>query len=54
MQVLLLSLPWAPFNRPSIQLGALKGFLDLPHGTPAHDTFGDVFRVLDPAVFESS
>ena len=28
MQVLLLSLPWAPFNRPSIQLGALKGFLD--------------------------
>ena len=32
----------------------LKGFLDLPHGTPAHDTFGDVFRVLDPAVFESS
>ena len=28
MQVLLLSLRWAPFNRPSIQLGALKGFLD--------------------------
>ena len=28
MQVLLLSLPWAPFNRPSIQLGVLKGFLD--------------------------
>ena len=31
----------------------LKGFLDLPHGTPSHDTFGDVFRVLDPDVFES-
>jgi ribosomal peptide maturation radical SAM protein 1 len=28
MQVLLLSLPWAPFNRPSIQLGVLKAFLD--------------------------
>ena len=28
MQVLLLSMPWAPFNRPSIQLGALKGYLD--------------------------
>ncbi len=33
--------------------GWLKGFLDLPHGTPSHDTFGDVFRVLDPDVFES-
>jgi predicted transposase YbfD/YdcC len=31
----------------------LQGFLDLPHGTPSHDTFGDVFRVLDPDVFES-
>ncbi len=31
----------------------LKGFLDLLHGTPSHDTFGDVFRVLDPDVFES-
>lgn len=31
----------------------LKSFLELPHGTPSHDTFGDVFRVLDPDVFES-
>jgi predicted transposase YbfD/YdcC len=30
----------------------LKTFLVLPHGTPAHDTFGDVFRVLDGTVFE--
>ena len=30
----------------------LKTFLPLPHGTPAHDTFGDVFRVLDATVFE--
>lgn len=30
----------------------LKTFLDLKHGTPAHDTFGDVFRVLDAVVFE--
>ena len=27
MQVLLLSMPWAIFNRPSIQLGTLKGYL---------------------------
>ncbi len=25
----------------------LKTFLVLRHGTPSHDTFGDVFRVLD-------
>ena len=31
----------------------LKSFLDLPYGTPSHDTFGDVFRVLDPMAFES-
>lgn len=30
----------------------LKTFLDLPYGTPSHDTFGDVFRVLDATVFE--
>jgi predicted transposase YbfD/YdcC len=30
----------------------LKTFLSLPYGTPAHDTFGDVFRVLDAKVFE--
>ena len=30
----------------------LKTFLILKHGTPSHDTFGDVFRVLDAAVFE--
>ena len=31
----------------------LKTFLPLPNGTPSHDTFGNVFRILDPAVFES-
>jgi predicted transposase YbfD/YdcC len=30
----------------------LKTFLVLTHGTPAHDTFVDVFRVLDARVFE--
>ena len=30
----------------------LKTFLALKHGTPSHDTFGDVFRVLDAVVFE--
>ena len=28
MQILLVSMPWAIFNRPSIQLGTLKGYLD--------------------------
>jgi len=31
----------------------LKTFLVLRHGTPSHDTFGDVFRVLDGDVFEA-
>ena len=31
----------------------LKTFLELSQGTPSHDTFGKVFRVLDAAVFES-
>ena len=29
-------------------------FLELPHGIPSHDTFGDVFRVLDPEQFRRS
>ena len=31
----------------------LKTFLSLPNGTPSHDTFGNVFRILDPTIFES-
>ena len=30
----------------------LKTFLVLKNGTPSHDTFGAVFRVLDTTVFE--
>jgi predicted transposase YbfD/YdcC len=30
----------------------LKTFLVLKNGTPSHDTFGEVFRVLDGSVFE--
>jgi hypothetical protein len=30
----------------------LKTFLDLKKGTPSHDTFGEVFRVLDATAFE--
>lgn len=30
----------------------LKNFLDLRHGIPSHDTFGDVFARLDPDAFE--
>ena len=26
-------------------------FLELPHGIPSHDTFGDVFKLLDPEQF---
>lgn len=32
----------------------LGSFLALPHGIPSHDTFGRVFRHLDPAAFEAS
>ena len=28
-------------------------FLELPHGIPSHDTFGDVFSRLDPEQFAS-
>jgi predicted transposase YbfD/YdcC len=30
----------------------LKGFLELPNGTPSHDTFGDVFAVIDPKAIQ--
>jgi predicted transposase YbfD/YdcC len=33
--------------------GWLRTFLVLANGTPSHDTFGKVFRVLDATVFES-
>ncbi len=32
----------------------LRRYLVLAHGTPSHDTFGRVFRVLDATVFEQS
>lgn len=32
----------------------LKQYLVLAHGTPSHDTFGRVFRLLDAKVFEAS
>lgn len=31
----------------------LRGFLELAHGIPSHDTFGRVFRWLDPQAFEA-
>jgi predicted transposase YbfD/YdcC len=31
----------------------LRSFLELPHGIPAHDTFGRVFAALDPDQFEA-
>ena len=30
----------------------LKTFLELPNGIPSHDTFGRIFRELDPEVLE--
>jgi predicted transposase YbfD/YdcC len=30
----------------------LRTFLELPHGIPSHDTFGDVFAKLQPDAFE--
>lgn len=32
----------------------LKGFLELPHGIPSHDTFGRVFSLLDPDEFRAA
>jgi predicted transposase YbfD/YdcC len=32
----------------------LKGFLELPEGIPSHDTFGRVFRRLEPKEFQES
>ena len=29
-------------------------FLELPHGIPSHDTFGDVFALVDPEQFRTS
>ena len=31
------------------KLAWFQTFLELPHGIPSHDTFGDVFARLDPA-----
>ena len=31
----------------------LQEFLTLPHGIPSHDTFSRIFRLLDPARFQS-
>ena len=31
----------------------LRSFLQLPNGIPSHDTFGRVFAVLSPEVFEA-
>jgi DDE_Tnp_1-associated/Transposase DDE domain len=31
----------------------LRGFLRLSHGIPSHDTFSRLFRLLDPARFQS-
>jgi predicted transposase YbfD/YdcC len=32
----------------------LRSFLGLPHGIPSHDTFGRVFRMIDPEEFANS
>jgi hypothetical protein len=35
------------------QGGLLRRFLRLPGGVPSHDTFSRIFRLLDPAAFET-
>lgn len=36
------------------KLSWFETFLDLPHGVPSHDTFGRVFRHIDPEEFQAS
>jgi predicted transposase YbfD/YdcC len=36
------------------KLSWFETFLDLPHGIPSHDTFGRVFRHIDPEEFRAS
>jgi predicted transposase YbfD/YdcC len=35
------------------KLDFLRGFLDLEHGAPSHDTFSRLFRLLDPEQFRT-
>src|SRR4051812_24450042 len=37
----------------AIKAPYLRQFLRLRHGTPSHDTFSRVFRLLDPKAFET-
>jgi predicted transposase YbfD/YdcC len=32
----------------------LRGFLELPHGIPSHDTFGDIFAAISPKALHES
>jgi hypothetical protein len=32
----------------------LRGFLALEHGSPSHDTFGRLFRLIDPKQFQAA
>src|SRR5208283_3288739 len=34
------------------KIALLRTLLELEHGTPSHDTFSRVFRLLDPVAFE--
>ena len=36
-----------------VKLGFLRGFLQLEHGAPSHDTFSRLFRLLDAEQFQT-
>ena len=42
----------AEFARAKLEF--LREVVDFPHGTPSHDTFSRVFRLLDPEAFEAA
>jgi predicted transposase YbfD/YdcC len=45
---------WAEIERFGLAKQDWLGtFLELPHGIPSHDTFGRVFALLNPSVFET-
>jgi hypothetical protein len=42
----------APFGR--AKKSFFKNFLNLKHAIPSHDTFSEVFRIIDPKALDAA